>query len=93
MMEEGTCCGVKGECRDLAGLLDALKREAAAGKGPEVDRLSGGEFVYVPPSEAALLADGLIEPVRLSPILLRCPPFFFHFACFVATPWLLFGNQ
>lgn len=47
----------------LAGLLEALMNET-----PTVEEspspLSRGLADYDPPSEAALLADGLIEPVR-----------------------------
>eukprot|EP00884_Botryococcus_braunii_P007165 jgi/Botrbrau1/1644/Bobra.0185s0054.1 len=47
------------------GLLEALKREAAASRGRDSDGLISAEIMYAPPSEAALLADGLIEPVSL----------------------------
>ena len=47
----------------MAGLLEALQNETPSAQEPP-SPTSQGLAGYEPPSEAALLADGLIEPVR-----------------------------
>ena len=47
----------------MAGLMEALQNETPPAQEPP-SPTSQGVVGYEPPSEAALLADGLIEPVR-----------------------------
>ena len=51
-----------------AGLLGALESQAVEEAPMQGGPAAAAQPAYEPPAESALLADGLIEPVRASPM-------------------------